>query len=373
VLRKILLVLVSLVVALGAAELAVRWLAPQQEVEGERFLQSDDQLGWTLAPGYHGRFTNLVDFDIGIDINSLGLRGGELTERRPELLGLGDSFMFGHGVEAEESFLAVAAALLGAQPVDAGVPGYDLCQAADLGDRLLDRVAPAAIVIAACLANDELDETRGRRRIEVRYGFALEPGSHFDPASPARRLRHAVYRHSHLVRLIRFSPLTEAVSRWLGRGESIDRRIVRDLLAAYEVPELPEIARGDAESETCLARLAEHARERRIPLVGVLIPDALEIDPAALERTRRAAGEQGIALDPLGPRRRLGAIFRRVGIAVVDPSRPLRAAVAGGQRPWFSQDRHFTPLGHRVVGEQLADALARALDTGATPPDRPPL
>lgn len=362
---RILLLLSSVLVAFAIGELAVRLLAPQQVVAGEHYLRGDEELGWTLQPDYRGRFTNLVDFDVEIRTNSLGLRGPRLTGRRPAVLGLGDSFMFGHGVGEGESFLAVAARRLGAEPVNAGVPGYDLCQAVDLGERLLPDLAVDAIVIAAFSANDEVDVTYGRDRIEVRFGYAVEPGSKFDPASPRRRATHFVYRNSHLTRMARHSPAIEAISRWIGRGESIHRRMAQELLVAYQVPVSPTVVRGGEMTRDCLDKLSTLARSRDVPVLGLLLPDVLEIDSESRSRTLRLADRLHLDLDLEAPRQRLTKIFGEAGIPTLDVTAALRSAPAAAGRLYFTQDRHFTPSGSRIVGELLAEALASRFEPAA--------
>lgn len=354
--------MVSAALALGVSEVAVRLLSPQQYVRGEKFYRSDAELGWALAPGYRGRFSNLVDFDTEVRVNSLGLRGPELDGSRPAILGLGDSFMFGHGVAESESFLSVAAKAAGATPVNAGVPGYDLCQAVDLGARLLPTIPVDAIVIAPCLANDEFDVSQGRFRTEVSHGYFVEPGVSFDPDAWQRRVRHLLFGHSHLVRMLRYSAATEWLTRHLGGDESINRRSLRSLLAAYQLPVRPEILEGDHLSATCLGKLAELTAAHEIPVVAVLVPDELEVVPAKFAVATRAIGESGLRFDPQGPARRLTALLAAAGIAVVDPTPELSRAVAEGEHPWFSQDRHFSPTGSRIVGERLGSELRRLLD-----------
>lgn len=353
----------AVVISLALAELAVRLLVPQKLVEGETFYRTDPELGWTLSPGYRGRFTNGVDFDVEIRIDDNGLRGGIPQGRQPTVLGLGDSFMFGFGVEQADTFLAVASRAVGARPVNAGVPGYDLCQATDLGLLLLDRIPVDAVVVAPCLANDELDVVEGRRRVEVQHGRFVEPGEHFDPDAPTRRLLHPIFAHSHFLRLLRYSPLAETASRTFRGKESIDRRSLRKLVGAFLAPIPEEIARGQAESAACLGRLSEAAAARGLPVLALLVPDPIDVDPDAAPRIRRRLGEPDLELDPQGPRRRFTASLAALGIETVDPSPELLAAAAAGERLWFQQDRHFNPTGTRLLGRHLAGPLARALES----------
>jgi hypothetical protein len=369
---RLVLLAASCLFALGVAELAVRLLAPQPLVVGDCFYRSDAQLGWTLAPGYHGRLSNRVDFDTAISIDDLGLRDGDPAAGGPAVLGLGDSFMFGYGVEAGETFLARAARAAGAQPLDAGVPGYDLCQAAGLGERLLPRLPQVAvIVIAPCLANDELDAAGGIGRMTVQHGYFVEPGRIFDPDSLERRLVHPLFAHSDLVRFLRFAPVFQPLERRLLGRESIDRRALESLLAAFREPPPPEVLAGDRATGACLHGLAEAATARRVAVLALLVPDQLEIRRELLVPTERAAGIEEGRFDLDGPRRRVEALLAREGIPVVDPSAALEQAVRRGESPWFRRDRHFTPAGSAVVGGVLAPELLKALARREAPPPAP--
>ena len=359
---RVLLLGASCLFALGAAELMVRLVAPQPLIVGDCFYRSDAELGWTLAPGYRGRLSNRVDFDTPIVIDELGLRDGGSAGDGPEVLGLGDSFMFGYGVAADETFLSRAARAAGVQPLDAGVPGYDLCQASGLGERLLPRLPRVAvIVIAPCLANDELDAAGGIQRMEVQHGYFVEPGKVFDPDSLERRLLHPLFAHSDLVRFLRFAPVFQPLERKLFGRESIDRRALESLLAAYRDPPPPEVLAGDRATGTCLHGLAEAAAARRVEVLALLVPDQLEIRRRLLAPTERAAGVEGGRFDLDGPRHRVGALLAKAGIPVVDPSAALEQAVRRGEAPWFAHDRHFTPAGSAVVAGVLSPEIERAL------------
>ncbi len=339
----------------------MRVLQPQALVIGEHFYRPDPKLGWTNQPGYRGRMTNGVDYDSTIRIDSLGLRGGEPTGQRPAVLGIGDSFMFGFGVDEDQSFFVRAAHAAGAQPLNAGVPGYDLCQAVDLAAELLPRLQADAIVIAPCLANDELDVAAGRDRMEVQHGYFVEPGVTFEPNNWKRRLFHPIFAHSQLVRFLRYSPLTAWFEKQLYGEDSIGRRSLRAMLAAYEDPAPPEVLRGDELTGQCFDRLRDLAAARHLPVIGVLIPDELEVRPEKLAPTEHASGEEGGRFDLGGPRRRMTRLLREAGFQVVDPTAALRAAVARGEVPWFTRDRHFTVAGSAVVARTLEPALARTL------------
>ena len=88
-----------------------------------------------MKPNFSGAMVN-SEFSATIKLNSKGLRDVERAYQKPanvlRILGIGDSFVFGHGVEYEQSFLALLEAELQKankgkfEIVKAGVPGMDL-------------------------------------------------------------------------------------------------------------------------------------------------------------------------------------------------------------------------------------------------------
>ena len=83
---------------------------------------------WALSPG-----SEMVETNVHVRVNALALRGPELAEKQPNeirLMTLGDSSVFGFGVEEADVFGAVAASYLSSEwarpvvPVNGGTPGY---------------------------------------------------------------------------------------------------------------------------------------------------------------------------------------------------------------------------------------------------------
>jgi hypothetical protein len=126
---------------LGAFELALRVLGyePIYAVYShpEIFWRKDELLGWSHQPNseaiYVGPRPWPVEYQAQVRINSLGLRGPEITELPPEgyrVMVLGDSFVAGFEVTWEQTFEALVESQLTAefgfpvQVINAGVRGY---------------------------------------------------------------------------------------------------------------------------------------------------------------------------------------------------------------------------------------------------------
>lgn len=119
-------------------------------------LSPDERIVYELQPGlvrrtYHG---------IRVDTNSRGFRGPEVAPARENtitLVGIGDSILFGHGVEWEETYLHLLEGLLAERypqahwrVVNTGVPGYNtVMQVATLRAKALD-LDPDLVLLHIC-------------------------------------------------------------------------------------------------------------------------------------------------------------------------------------------------------------------------------
>ena len=126
------LLFVSSLLALGVLEVALRLFFPNlANTEAYVF---DIETGGRLKPGYRG-----TDFGVDVSINSLGMRDDDLPLEKPagttRILVLGDSWTFGAGVSAAESWpeqleTALAARGLEVEVANGGVSGYETVQEA---------------------------------------------------------------------------------------------------------------------------------------------------------------------------------------------------------------------------------------------------
>jgi hypothetical protein len=103
--RNAALLLLSLVLSLGMAEVAVRLFVPVRDV-GPSFTVHDPVLGKRLKRNFSAQRVT-PEFNMRLSTNSLGFRGPEPhgAQRRP-LIFLGDSFTLGYGVSDGEEYPA---------------------------------------------------------------------------------------------------------------------------------------------------------------------------------------------------------------------------------------------------------------------------
>src|SRR5437763_11706650 len=132
-------------------EAALRIADPRvlREGQSERTIayRHDPELGWAPVP--NSEFTVTAERLIHAKHNSLGLRDIELgASAKPKILFVGDSFVWGNDVEAEERFTDLLRKRLPAYDiVNAGISGYGTDQEYLWLKRLSDHIEPAVVVL----------------------------------------------------------------------------------------------------------------------------------------------------------------------------------------------------------------------------------
>ena len=143
--REVLVHLAIMAAVLGAAELILRAidlreLRDSYEPGRALLFRHDAELGWAPVPNASATFTGTRT--VTVRNNSLGLRNLEPGRaHKPTVIFVGDSFVWGYDVEANERFTELLRTELpAARIVNAGVPGYGTDQEYLLLARIWDAV-----------------------------------------------------------------------------------------------------------------------------------------------------------------------------------------------------------------------------------------
>jgi hypothetical protein len=160
--------------------------------------EEDPVLGVRLRPGATERTRVEPNPVTSVRINALGLRGGDVTLPLANgVVVVGDSTVFGLGVEEDETFSARLAAELRRPVVNAGVPTYGPPEYARVAERLLPLTRAKTLVYTVNLANDLFEAANPNRdRHKVWDGWAVRA-----PTAPLRVSafpgRSWLFRESH--------------------------------------------------------------------------------------------------------------------------------------------------------------------------------
>jgi lysophospholipase L1-like esterase len=367
-LLRLLLLGCSLLVSLALAEVAVRIVRPQpvMTISGPLYAP-DPPRRYRLRPGFVGTVGNRVEFTNRVAIDREGMRGPEAGARDPgprdlgtlrgtlRILALGDSFTFGVGAEAGETYPArlqeiLRARGLRAEVLNAGAPGYGVPDETVWFARWGKPLAPDVVLVTVFIGNDLQDAAPGNPKVAVVDGALVAPGER------GHSLSRWLYYHSHLFVLLKSSSPGGALRRLAGRPEPLETRELRAEIDLYaKGAPSPMVAGGAAATEAAVAGLVAEAGDARI--LAVLIPSLVQVDPR-----RWDANLKRFALDPARyDRDRPNAIFRalfaRHGVPVLDLTPTFASAIARGERIYYPIDQHLTPAGYRLTARQVAAAL----------------
>lgn len=367
--QAILITAISIVVPLLLIEVGLRLFAPQDTAVNVS--EWDPLYGWRNRPGARG-FFRTREFRMEVRIDSLGLRDDETTWAKPagtwRILGLGDSFAFGHGVAVDSCFLAVAERALDQRSRARGGPRVEVLNsgvgkwgtAAEflyLRHEGL-RFSPDAVVLAFCVDND-FDNNADESLLRLEGGHLVKVATPEPSVRKVQRLTRMIpgyaflAEHSHLVNFLRVRAsaldtraTTRAAQQRAGAADSAaaDR-------AAWDARKLP-ITRMLMDS------LAAECRAENTRFVVLMIPGHYQTLPESRW--------QGPMFQDPRPAAALAAQvvahLDSIGVPVVYPLDALTSAER--TRELYFLEGHLNEAGSRIVGEALADALEKV---GAAP------
>lgn len=341
-----LLSIITIFILLLVAEAVVRVVMPNT-VKIRMMHQPDENLGYRMVPGYEMTYTT-PEFKEYVKLNSRGLRDREYsTENDPNtyrILALGDSFAFGVGVNAEETYPKVLETLLNQHPIggnskkyeviNAGVEGYGTEQEYVYLKELIDRYRPKLIIVGLHY-NDVGDVMKG-----------------IPSAYTRSRLKNRVYFLSYL------------------RGLQIllanKKHIRENLFGVYQDTYSPELEKGFQMTEEYLVKIQDFAKSYGAKTLIVTVPFCFELDKAEWEK--KGLGQE--YTDEFF-RKNMGKFSDRImefGTKRNVPILPLLQTFRNSKvRPlYFTEDAHWTKDGHRLAAETIDNYLrAGSLGNGS--------
>jgi hypothetical protein len=297
------------------------------------------------------------------------------------VLALGDSFTFGDAVEAEEAWPAQlekrlnrAGSINRWQVVNAGIPGHGTGQQLLLARMLEDRLVPDAVVLGFTVVNDLLDNlcieeasytpktgvpcfVLDGERLHLVAPAAVAP-------APARgpRLRVPDFVIGEARRLTLGNARLLALAGWSGMASDLPY-VPATIASWYDARYLDP---GWRLTQRLLIELRESLAARRVPLVVLVVPAALQVSPALQSAVRtmgaRHAVAQAFLKQPARPQHMIGEFCRAAILECVDALPALADLERRGTATYYPIDNHWTPAAHALAADLVARRFAdRAL------------
>jgi hypothetical protein len=311
------------------------------------WIACDSRIGWVNKPDFVGRQVKSNQFDVAITIDAFGARraGPPPAGATNRILVVGDSFTFGHGVNDGETFAAMLEAkLAGTEVMNAGCVGTGHDQQYLLAMDWLrpdgGKPKPGRIVWGFSSADIPRNTVAFRRLVDPQTGL--------DYGKP-----RFVIRDGNLeLTGVPTPPVEEveaALQAWVAAGEAARSPGVRFLRRSRAIRLGWDLAADKTEQMPLAARIAgefvETCREKHIPLLIVNLP------------TRRWLNTR----NPLNIFKRRMTDRLLSQLAKEHDARVVDATAAFLAQPdldaLFIKDGHYSPAGHAVVAQVLAEAL----------------
>jgi lysophospholipase L1-like esterase len=361
--KKVLFTAILLVALLGGVEGSLRavWTPPPKALGtslGEAGLVlPDEQLGWRTTPNVRvaHRFPLGVEA-VTIETNSEGFRdldhAPDPTPGVPRVVVLGDSFVFGYGVNNGEILTDYLRELVPeAEIINLGVSAYNLAQMHRLLRTVGLKYKPDVVVLALCqndIARPIVPTVSSQQRAEQGWKSYLCDFSHLCSLARAR-----AQGSKRLTRALAAAGLTRPLGGFSDLSDN-----VRPSLIDYP-PELEDIWQAAVDEIAAINTTVEGAGAR---MLLSPIPAREAIDPDALGVTLSAVRYDRTHFDLAKPYIEIGAFCAREGIEYVDTYSAFRRA--GGELYLPRGEIHFSAGGHRLFAETLAPRLRSMLSTG---------
>ncbi len=340
VLSRALMLPLSLGVAPGLGEAALRVL--YRSPPGLHFsvrptmYRVDPELAYALRPGVEFVW-GTREFTEHVRINEDGFRDEPPTPRGSEarLLAIGDSFTYGHGVQMEESYPKVVQEILRADGIDArvinaGVPGYGLDQAYKLFRLRGEALAPDVLLVG--IQCSDLFDALDVPLYDVREGQLVALDA----------TRTWPYLQGHLAELT-----PRIVRRSYAFGLLLGSLRGRDPLGQRPHSSVPASTWAQEKIRLEVVDLFARGRRDGFAAAAVLTPCLERIGPSAA--------------DPYGS---LATDLAAASVPTLDTLPAMQRLVPDLTPLFFSDDRHLTPEGNRVLAKVVATFIGdRGLPT----------
>ncbi len=262
--------------------------------------------------------------------DATGERLHVIDPARRHVLVLGDSVVYGTGVEDDETFVRLLDGQLdGVQVLNAGIPGWSIDQYRIYQERLLPRLDPALVLVGVYAGNDY--EVTGH---EWNWG--------------ASKPLYRVGPDGALVDAARSRGCVDGLARsLLFRVVWARKQLAKDAIEFFCKPHTLTWEETERSVAAQLVAIRDAASSAGAPILFLLLPDR--------EQIRRADSARMIYANRY---RDLLRIFREEGLPFADLAPRFAALTDEEEAAAFLDPAHYSPEGHRRVARWIREEIA---------------
>jgi len=346
VLKNLLLLFTTILIFFIFLETAIRILKPDKSETTPGLIIKDDLLGFKQAPNFTAKHVNTNSgFSVTITTNSLGLRSHEIEEvkTKKRVLVLGDSVVWGFGVEDNETFSSILNdELEGFEFINAALSDYSTKQELDYLRRDGIELKPDVVMLGFFIGNDFVDNLvrSGNASIKVEASWFK---------NLKREVRRNIKTYDFVMSRLRgiYSLRMFLVKTGLANNEDFYqyRIYMRDY--DNDINQAVNITLGYIDEMNALSK------EKNITFIILLIPPKYQIYDSEWQAALDYNRFKGDEVERLKPTIILEDFCRKNNIAFIDLLADLRSVK---EDMYLAKDTsHFNAFGHRIVADILKD------------------
>ncbi len=323
-----------------------------------------------LCPGFEGDFPK-SEISGHIKINTKGLRDDERPYEKKgtiRLLGLGDSFVFGHGVEFKETFLAILEEKLNKvftdsiEIIKAGVPGTGPQDYLNILEKEGLKYEPELVLVHIFVGND-INDIRLAAAVpqsdtdSANADTANKPNVQTPVAATKKNknitstkdyLRRHLHLYSFVVDRLKSIP---AIRHFLQKNN-----IASGIIGAYVIDILKKDYSDEykAKWEEAFNTL-EKMKHLNENMVVCIIPSREQLYTQRLSKALELLGYRHEEIDIEHPNRLIKEFCKQKELLCIDLLPSFRES--GNQSLYFDIDPHFNKEGHKLASEIIYKEL----------------
>tara|TARA_Y100000310_G_scaffold268022_2_gene280431 strand:+ start:2881 stop:4011 length:1131 start_codon:yes stop_codon:yes gene_type:complete len=359
------LLLVSLVICVILLEVIVRILIVGQAGFVLCAYEEDHVAGYRLQAGFETSYVpGSREYEHLVKTNSRGERGDDfgISGAETVILGVGDSFAFGLGVDEEETYLRLLEKSLREKgksvvAVNAAVNGYSTEQELDLMEEYLEKYDVDLVVIGFFSANDVYGNLENKFRYEIVEGcLQTKPVEGTRSESIVQGMRNFLSNnfksYGFFAERLRAVPVLRELLMGLGLMQG--KRAPPHLQSMQNPPDdFMETAWVATEAE--FERAQAIAESHNVRVVFLDIPSNFQIEDGLREQ---ALGTYGVPVEEYEfdfPEKKLREILRgKDNIIFIDTVQDFRQST---EKTYYNKDPHWTVAGHELAAQILEEEI----------------
>ncbi len=407
IILKLSLCLFSIIFTLLLVEGVLQVINPLPGVPKELYYQYDPVLGWVKQPGIEGKVV-AAEYSITQKINSDSLLGPDYPIEKPQdehrILILGDSFAEGYTVEHDQLFSEVMKKSLNArnghqqyQVINAAVGAFSTDQQLLMFQEKGKKYCPDMTVLVFFfndvwanaqpraagggafkpyfeLIDGELELTN----VPVPPIFLFSKPEVFLTGTDLYKYKTKKWLQDHSVLYghvrdgIRSIPALNELAVNVGLANDVDqnrqltvsknqRRPVPGMFRVWEKNYEPEMVYAWQVTEAIMSKMKQETEAINSEFVVMYIPTAASVYPGLWQQLCKKYDMNPDQWDVEKSGSELGKICQKLNINFINTTESFRMKARLHEKDnkalFYVQDKHWSPGGHRLAGELLADYL----------------